>query len=163
MPASMPSSLALRQATLDDQAVIVEFNRRLARETEARELDLRLVGPGVARVLSDPHHGLYFVAERDGEIVGQLMITREWSDWRCGEFWWIQSVYVVAGHRRSGVFRALYQHVLGQARARGDICGLRLYVEEDNLPAQATYRAEGMDLTGYRVMEVDFRAAQKAR
>lgn len=158
MPASSLPVPTLRQATASDHAVIVDFNLRLAKESEGRSLDPALLGPGVACVLQDPSHGLYFVAERAGEVVGQLLITREWSDWRCGVFWWIQSVYVAAGHRRSGVFSALYQHVLEQARGRQDVCGLRLYVEKHNTRAQATYLAAGLQMSDYQVMELDFRS-----
>ena len=152
----------IRDAQLADLDTIVEFNLRLARESEQRELDRSLLVPGVRRILEDSSHGCYHLAQRGSEIAGQLMITREWSDWRCGEFWWIQSVYVAPEHRRQGVFSALYRHVLEQARARTDICGIRLYVEDENTRAQTTYRAAGMHPTGYRVMEVDFRSAAKA-
>ena len=157
MPDANDITLSIREAGLADLDTIVEFNRLLALETESRVLDPALLVPGVRRLLEHPVHGVYFIAERAGQVVGQLMLTHEWSDWRCGEFWWIQSVYVQAAHRRSGVFRALYQHLLRLARERVDVCGLRLYVEHDNARAQATYLDQGMQMTEYRVMEVDFR------
>jgi GNAT superfamily N-acetyltransferase len=146
-------SLTLRHATVADSDTVCEFNRRLAWETEHKRLDDRLLTAGVAAALADPVRGTYHVAERDGVVVGQLLITTEWSDWRNGWFWWIQSVYVVAEARGQGVFRALYQHVAKEAETRGDVVGLRLYVERDNLRAQAVYEHLGMAAPGYHVME----------
>ncbi len=137
--------LTLRQATPADRSVIAEFNRRLAFESENKTLDPEVLAAGVAAVLADPSRGVYYVAEDGGEIVGQLMITTEWSDWRNGWFWWIQSVYVREEARRRGVFRALYTHAFAEARRRGDVVGLRLYVERDNVRAQETYRGLGME------------------
>ncbi|MCC5870650.1 MAG: GNAT family N-acetyltransferase [Gammaproteobacteria bacterium] len=154
---AQPPALQIRTALIDDLDTIVEFNQRLAMESEARALDAQRLVPGVRRVLTDASLGVYYVASLDQRIVGQLMLTREWSDWRCGDFWWIQSVYVVKEHRRGGIFSALYAHVLELARSREDVCGLRLYVESDNTRAQATYERQGMQMTGYRVMEIDFR------
>ena len=155
MPAQTPP-LRLRAARSTDIDTLVEFNQRLAMESEHRTLEPQRLVPGVRRLLADPSLGVYYVAENEERVVGQLMLTREWSDWRCGSFWWIQSVYVHRDYRRSGVFSALYQFVLAQARASGDVCGLRLYVETDNAGAQATYERQGMRMTGYRVMEIDF-------
>jgi GNAT superfamily N-acetyltransferase len=145
--------LTLRQAAPADAAVIAEFNRRLAWESEHKALDLAKLQPGVAAVLADPARGVYFVAELEGEVVGQLAITYEWSDWRNGWFWWIQSVYVREDARKSGVFRLLYHHVAALARERGDVIGLRLYVETDNQRARQTYDRLGMAQTGYLIME----------
>jgi ribosomal protein S18 acetylase RimI-like enzyme len=127
-------------------------------ETERRALDPAVVGAGVAAVLADADHGRYWLAESDGTVAGQLLITYEWSDWRNGRLWWIQSVYVDPEHRRRGVFRALYRHVEALARRDRACCGLRLYVEKSNRQAQRTYRALGMSLTDYAVMELDFGA-----
>jgi GNAT superfamily N-acetyltransferase len=113
-------------------------------------------------VLDDPAHGRYFVAEAGGRPVGQLMITYEWSDWRNGRFWWIQSVYVLPDARRGGVFRALFRHLEDMARDDPGVCGIRLYVERDNLRAQATYRHCGLADAGYAVMEVDYSGAVQA-
>src|SRR5947209_5637021 len=104
----------------------------LAFETEHRQLDQSRVAAGVLALLSDPAKGIYFVAETGGTFAGQLLITYEWSDWRNGNFWWIQSVYVVKTVRQRGVFRALFEHIHELARARKDVCGLRLYMETDN-------------------------------
>jgi ribosomal protein S18 acetylase RimI-like enzyme len=145
--------LKLRRATPADAAVIAEFNRCLAHETEGRTLDDATLSAGVAAVLADGTRGLYFVAERDGAVVGQLMITTEWSDWRNGWIWWIQSVYVRKDARRQGVFRALYRHVEAAARADPQVVGLRLYVESENHAAQQTYLEMGMERTGYLVLE----------
>jgi ribosomal protein S18 acetylase RimI-like enzyme len=143
----------VRRATPADAGVITEYNLRLARESEGKELDPAVLSAGVAAVLGDPVRGLYFVAELDGRVVGQLMITTEWSDWRNGWIWWIQSVYVHEEARRQGVFRALYDHVVATARADGGVAGLRLYVESGNLAAQQTYRRLGMEPAGYFVLE----------
>jgi GNAT superfamily N-acetyltransferase len=101
-------------------------------------------------------HGRYYIAEIDNVIVGQLLITYEWSDWRNGLFWWIQSVYVVAEHRRRGVFSRLYKTISDMAQEDGTVCGIRLYVEEENGRARDTYLSRGMSMTGYEVMEIDF-------
>ena len=134
----------LRRATPADAAVLADFNARLAQETEGKTLDRATVEAGVAAQLADESRGVYFVAERDGAVVGQLAITTEWSDWRNGWFWWIQSVYVRHDARRQGVFRALYAHVHEEAKRRGDVIGLRLYVERDNSAAQQTYLGLGL-------------------
>jgi GNAT superfamily N-acetyltransferase len=153
--------LRIRDATLADAATIAEFNSRMAEETEGRPLDPGLIGPGVIAVLNDPARGRYWVAEVDGQLVGQIMVTWEWSDWRNGTMWWIQSVYVAPEFRRRGVFSGLYRQVESHARASADACGLRLYVEKDNSRAVQTYLALGMNLPGYQVMEVDFRKSRQ--
>ncbi len=146
-------SVAVRRAGLGDAEVIAEFNRRLADETEGRALDAALLRAGVEAGLADENKALYFVAEDAGEVVGQLMLTREWSDWRNGWMWWIQSVYVRADTRRRGIFRALYRFVYETARADTEVIGLRLYVEHANGAAQQTYERLGMTRTGYLVFE----------
>ncbi len=148
--------LTVRDANPVDAATIAAFNSAMAIETEGRPLDPELINPGVERVLGDVARGRYWVAESEGAIVGQLMVTYEWSDWRNGMLWWIQSVYVDKRFRRQGVFTALYRHVERLARADPDCCGMRLYVEQSNRRAQATYEALGMVNPGYEVMEVDF-------
>jgi ribosomal protein S18 acetylase RimI-like enzyme len=114
-------------------------------------------------LLRDPWKGRYFIAEVDGRVVGQTMITYEWSDWRNGMFWWIQSVFVDPQHRQRGVLRALYRHIEEAARRDPTACGIRLYVEDANLRAKETYRALGMVRGGYEVYEVDFRAPAKSQ
>lgn len=142
----------IRPARPEDAPFIVDANCRMALETEDLMLDRPTVELGVAAVLHDPTRGLYFLAEQDGRPVGQLMITFEWSDWRNGNLWWLQSVYVVPEFRRRGVFTALYRHLRALAEQSG-AAGVRLYVEENNTIAQQTYRRLGMDMSHYRVME----------
>jgi len=145
--------LRVRAAAPADLAVVCDFNSLLAKESEGKTLDQDLLRPGVAAVLADPHKGRYFLAEKDGHIVGQLAITFEWSDWRNGWFWWIQSVYVRPEARRIGVFRALFEHVRDAAVRDSEVIGIRLYVERDNHAAHGTYQRLGLDWTGYQVME----------
>lgn len=146
----------VRAATESDLELLVEFNQRLARETEGRELDAARLGRGVRRQLAEPSRGEYWLAEHEGEPVGSLAVTREWSDWRDGWFWWIQSVYVRAEARRLGVYRALHTGVRERALAAGDVCGLRLYVERQNAAAMQTYAAVGMSEAVYALWEEDF-------
>jgi len=152
------TDLSIRSAHVADAAALAAFNIAMARETENLALDPAIVSSGVAAVLSDPTKGLYFIAEIDGHRAGCLMITHEWSDWRNGDIWWIQSVYVHPDFRRRGVFKALYRHVERAARQAGAV-GIRLYVEKENTPAQATYMSLGMELSHYRLMEVFFAPA----
>ena len=148
-------SFAIRPATSADTKQIAEFNRRLAEETESKHLDVPTVLAGVQALLDAPEHGRYYVVESDDVVIGQLLLTYEWSDWRNGRFWWIQSVYVAPSHRRQGVFSALYGHVEELARQDPAVCGLRLYVEAHNADALETYRALGMSATGYHVLEIE--------
>jgi GNAT superfamily N-acetyltransferase len=141
---------------LADAAVIAEFNIRLAEETEALTLDVECVNAGVAALLNDPAKGLYYVAESNDAIIGQLMITYEWSDWRNGNIWWLQSVYVKPQFRQLGVFRALFNHLVELARARPDVCGLRLYMHAENAKARHCYERLGMKQTKYEVFELAF-------
>jgi GNAT superfamily N-acetyltransferase len=143
----------IRPAQLSDTEFIARSNERMALETEHKVLPPATIRAGVARVLADPQLGRYFVAELDGQPVGCLMITYEWSDWRNGMFWWVQSVYVEPAHRGRGVYRSLYQHVKQVAAAEGGCCGFRLYVEKDNLRAQQTYQRLGMSPTDYLMFE----------
>jgi ribosomal protein S18 acetylase RimI-like enzyme len=145
--------LSIRRAVEGDAAVIVEFNRLLAEESEGKTLDRAVLTAGVAAGLADPSKSVYFLAEEDGVAVGQIMYTTEWSDWRNGWFWWIQSVYVRPEARRQGVFRALFEHVQKAAKADGQVIGLRLYVERENHVAQETYQRMGMEPAGYLVFE----------
>jgi GNAT superfamily N-acetyltransferase len=148
--------LTIRPARPADAAVIADFNSRLAWETEQRRLASATVRRGVEALLSDPAKGIYFVAEVEGKVVGQLLITYEWSDWRNGNFWWIQSVYVAADFRQAGVFRALFDEVRRRARDRHDVCGLRLYVERHNTRAQQAYEKLGMGRAHYEIFELDW-------
>lgn len=152
------SAVHIRPARLDDLETVVDFNASIARETEGKALQLDLLRRGVEAALTNPHHCAYFVAEVEGRIVGQTMLTYEWSDWRNGRFWWIQSVYVISEYRRQGIFRSLYRHIQSLARESRECCGLRLYVEEHNHVAQQTYKELGMNPTGYLVLEEDWTA-----
>ena len=145
--------LTLRPGEWRDAETIAGFNRAMALETEGRGLQAERSLAGAQRLLRDPALGFYLVAEREGAVVGSLMVTYEWSDWRNGHFWWIQSVYVVPHARRSGVFRALYRHVREMVQRDANVCGLRLYVETSNARAQATYASLGMERTHYLVYE----------
>ncbi|MEO7052974.1 MAG: GNAT family N-acetyltransferase [Rhodanobacter sp.] len=144
--------LLIRAATTTDIADLANWNQAMAWETEHRRLDPELVRRGVAGVLEQPRRGFYLVAEHDGLAVGSLLLTYEWSDWRCGDFWWIQSVYVAPAARRGGVFRALYAAVQQRATAAGAV-GLRLYVETENQRAQQTYAGLGMQPCHYLMYE----------
>jgi GNAT superfamily N-acetyltransferase len=146
--------LTVRPPTPADVPVLVEYNRRLARETESKELDPATLAAGISAALADPgRKGPYFLACDADDIVGQMQVTYEWSDWRNGWFWWVQGVYVRADARGRGVFRILYEHVRERARAAGDVIGLRLYVERDNAVAQATYERLGMAVLSYDMMQ----------
>jgi ribosomal protein S18 acetylase RimI-like enzyme len=143
----------VRQAGPQDEEVIVDFNCRLASESENKQLDRPTVQIGVRNLLANSHHGRYFVASLGGRIVGQMMHTFEWSDWRNGEIWWLQSVYVHPDFRRQGVFRRLIEHIQSEAATSPQVVGLRLYVEEHNTVAQATYERLGLRAAGYVVMQ----------
>ena len=147
--------LSVRLAAPSDVSIIAEFNAAMAKETEEIELNRERLRKGVEALFADPSKGLYYIAESNGIIAGQMMITYEWSDWRNATFWWIQSVYVLPEYRRHGVFRALYRSIETIARTRGDVCGVRLYVEKDNDRAQKTYEALGMKHSHYEMMEID--------
>lgn len=143
----------IRRATLDDAAKIAEFQVAMAAESEGTELDGAMVLRGVAEGLKDEAKGLYLVAcEAGGEVVGSLLITREWSDWHSTWYWWIQSVYVRPEYRRQGAYRALYAEVKKLAREAGVHC-VRLYADRHNLPALSTYRSLGMEESHYLLFE----------
>src|ERR1700681_4568479 len=131
--------IIVRPATIDDAEFIAKGNAQMALETEGRTLDPTILRAGVRAVFNDPARGFYLIAQIDGQPAGQMMITYEWSDWRNGVFWWIQSVYTVPELRGRGVFKSLYSHVESLARESGGVCGLRLYVEAHNQRAQAAY------------------------
>lgn len=141
--------LQIREATPADIDDLVRYNRAIAQETEGKDLDEATVLRGVTAVFGDRTKGRYLVAEQDGKVVGQLMLTTEWSDWRNGWYWWIQSVYVTKSARGNGVFRALYTEVERQAQADPEVIGLRLYVEHENAAARATYARLGMEEEPY--------------
>ena len=162
VPVTMPSldRLIIRPARLDDLDVLVQFSAAMALETESRKLDAARLRSGTASVFDAPARGFYRVAEIPGPpaggVIGQLLITFEWSDWRNATFWWIQSVYVHPDWRRLGVYRRMHEAIVAEARARPDVCGIRLYVDRENRVAQAVYDRVGLSPSSYQVFENDF-------
>ncbi|HIG40424.1 MAG: GNAT family N-acetyltransferase [bacterium] len=163
--------MQVRIATLKDREIIARFNQQMAQETENKVLPDNVINPGVTQLINSSNNGFYLVAtdvatdtganpSEEEKILGCLGITFEWSDWRNGLFWWIQSVYVDKSARRQGVFKSLYQTVSELAKKEGNVCGIRLYVEKDNTTAQQTYLNFGMIETEYRIMEVDWGSAR---
>ena len=152
----MNSKIKIRKAKSADAGSIADFNIAMALETENKKLSPAKIGPGVRALFSKPEYGFYIVAEIDGAVAGSLMVTYEWSDWRNGLFWWIQSVYVRPEFRRNGVYRAMFSYIKDLAGQNPGICGCRLYVEQDNVVAQKTYKSLGMEETHYRLFEEIF-------
>ena len=150
---ALGGALSVRAAVLADAPRLVDWNLRLALESEGLHLDVERLSLGVRAALADPARGRYFLVERAGEALGGLFVTLEWSDWRNGWWWWIQSVYVEPAARRQGVYDALHHHLEARARAAGGVVGLRLYVEQHNERAQRTYLRLGMGDSGYRLLE----------
>jgi ribosomal protein S18 acetylase RimI-like enzyme len=149
----MLNEIQVRIAETKDIETIAEFNTAMAWETEGKQLNPSTIRRGIRAVLDDSDYGLYVVAQSDGEVVGCLLITYEWSDWRSSLFWWIQSLYVQPAFRRRGVFRQLHDFVRAQALRRPEVCGIRLYVEQSNRVAQDAYRRIGMKPTAYQIYE----------
>lgn len=156
-PANQP---IVRQASQADLESIVAFSMAMALETEARKLDGSRLREGTRSLLDSPAHGFFMVAEapqiNPPQLIGQLMITFEWSDWRNAVFWWVQSVYVAPAWRRRGVYRLMHDHIVAQAKADPKVCGIRLYVERDNRTAQTVYQRVGLAPSAYTVYEQDF-------
>ena len=152
----MSDELSVRSAEDRDLETLAKFNIALAWETEQKRLELPVVTAGLQTLLKDSRHGFYTVAEVAGEVVGCIMITYEWSDWRCGSFWWIQSVYVSPEFRRQGIFSKLYEFLKEKASHEENVCGFRLYVEHSNLAGQSTYAGVGMKETSYKFYEESF-------
>lgn len=155
MPADTepPPSLLVRPARREEAATIAAFQLRMARETEDLGLDPGILAAGVEGVFAEPGRGLYWVAEEQGRIVGSLLTTYEWSDWRNGTIWWIQSVYVLPERRGRGVYRRLYEHLLAAVAADPGVRGLRLYVERRNAAAKRVYERLGMTKEHYELYE----------
>src|SRR5436190_5161215 len=145
--------IRINEATVTDAPPIIEFQQAMARETESIELDGPVVTRGVHAVFDDASRGRYFVAEAAGEVIASLLITYEWSDWRNGNVWWIQSVYVRPAFRRRGIYARMYEHVKAIAERDANIRGIRLYVDRRNTPAQDVYRRCGMNGEHYLVFE----------
>lgn len=143
----------IRLARKEDASAMVEFNQAMALETEGKTLDSQVLHSGVGKVFEDDEKGFYVVAEDAGKIVGGLMVTFEWSDWRDGWFWWIQSVYILPRFRGKRIYSLLYEFVKNEAKKQGDICGFRLYVEKENERAQRVYEKLGMAETHYLMYE----------
>jgi GNAT superfamily N-acetyltransferase len=152
----VPDELLVRDAREADIETLAKFNIALAWETEQKKLELPVVTRGLQTLLKNPEHGFYTVGEVAGRVVGCIMITYEWSDWRCARFWWVQSVYVDPEFRRQGVFRRLYEHLKQKAKADPDVCGFRLYVEESNFAGQSTYAGVGMEEISFKFFEESF-------
>jgi len=153
---SRDHAVTFRIGIKDDIDTIAAFNVAMAHETEDIELDIDRVRKGVTNLVEHPERGFYTVAVASDRVVGCCLVTSEWSDWRNGMFWWIQSVYVIPEFRRKGVFTGLYGHVKDLAEKDGTVCGFRLYVERENTAAQRTYKSMGMKETYYRMFEEEF-------
>ena len=143
----------IREASPADKKILMGFQKNMALETEGLKLDEKVLKHGLESILNDPAKGRYFVAEDQDETIGCLMITPEWSDWRNGTVWWIQSVYVDKEYRRKGVYRKLYQYIQRFVNSNPDYKGIRLYVEKNNTTAQEVYKALGMDGEHYSLFE----------
>lgn len=154
--------LCVRPARVEDLDILTTFSAAMAWETEQRRLDVTRLRQGTQAVIDRPERGQFYVTElrqeppADTVIVGQLLITYEWSDWRNAQFWWIQSVYVTPHWRRHGVYRAMHRTIVELARSRTDVCGVRLYVEGDNAIAKQVYERVGLFSSTYRIYESDF-------
>lgn len=145
--------MKIRFAEKADGQAMVEFNQAMALETEGKRLDSQVLTSGVEAVFDDDKKGFYVVAEDDGKIVGGLMVTFEWSDWRNGWFWWIQSVYILPEYRGKRIYSFLYDFVKNEAQKQGNVCGFRLYVEKENERAQKVYEKLGMESSHYLMYE----------
>ena len=143
----------IRIAGPSDGQAMVEFNQAMALETEGKHLSDETLSSGVEAVFSDPNKGFYVVTENDGHIVGGLMVTYEWSDWRNKWFWWIQSVYILPEARGQRIYSQMYDFVKERASSAGNVCGFRLYVENDNAHAQKVYDSVGMHASHYLMYE----------
>jgi GNAT superfamily N-acetyltransferase len=143
----------VRPATATDAASITRFQQQMAKETEGITLDADTVGKGVSAVFEDPSRGIYYVLEVEGQVIASLLITYEWSEWRNGQVWWIQSVYVERDFRGQGIFKQLYAYIQSLATSDENICGIRLYVDNTNAAAQKVYQSIGMNGDHYKVYE----------
>ncbi|MFW2490729.1 GNAT family N-acetyltransferase [Clostridium chromiireducens] len=145
----------IRKAEIRDLETVVKFNYNLAKETEDKELDLEILSKGVKSILTDSSKGQYYVYEVDNKVVGQIMYTYEWSDWRNGTFLWVQSVYVDADYRKKGIYKKLYHNIKNICDNDENIAGIRLYVEKENVNAKSTYKSLGMCECNYHMYEYE--------
>ena len=148
--------IIIRYANKNDISIIVNFNSGMALETENKQLDSATVHKGVEAVLKNKELGFYLIAESDGVPVGQLMVTKEWSDWRNRAFWWIQSVYVRRDFRKNGIYKKFYTEVNRLAKESTQVCGIRLYMDKNNTKAQKVYSKLGMTESNYLFFEEDW-------
>jgi GNAT superfamily N-acetyltransferase len=145
--------ISIRPALQEDSPYLIDFQQRMAMETENVKLDAAVLAEGLKRLFDDPAKGKYFVAEDSGEEIGCLMITFEWSEWRCGNVLWIQSVYIKPSHRGKGVFKKMYEHIKSLVTPQSEYRGIRLYVDKTNAAAQKVYEKLGMNGEHYQVFE----------
>ena len=145
--------IIVRPAVFDDAIAIIDFQLKMAMETESLELDHHTVTQGVHKVFEDPNKGSYYVAVDSGNVIGSLMTTYEWSDWRCGTVIWIQSVYIMSNYRGQGVYKKLYEYIQQLITPESGYRGIRLYVDKTNQPAQRVYEKLGMNGEHYQVYE----------
>ncbi len=146
-------SKVIRKATRADIQALVDFNTAMAFETEGITLDQHIIKSGVQELFHDPTKGFYIVCEIENSVRACLMITYEWSDWRNGNFWWIQSVYVQKEYRQLGLYKLMYDHIKTTVLKSGEVAGIRLYVDDDNLIAQNVYQKLGMQKSNYQIFE----------
>ncbi len=145
--------IEIRPATPDDSQYIIEFQQKMALETENVQLDTAVLAQGLKLLFEDPARGNYYVAADNREVIGCMMITYEWSEWRCGNVLWIQSVYITPSHRGRGVFKKMYEYMKGMVTPGSGYTGIRLYVDKTNLAAQKIYEKLGMNGDHYQVYE----------
>ncbi|HWQ65995.1 MAG TPA: GNAT family N-acetyltransferase [Methanospirillum sp.] len=148
--------IVIRPAAPEDTEEIIRNTERMAMESEGRLLNPERVRAGVTHLIHDHSRGFYLIADVDGMLAGQLMVTYEWSDWHCGDYWWIQSVYIAPHLRRKGIFTTLYQNIIKRATESEQVVGVRLYVETENHTAKKTYQTLGMNQTQYEMFESQF-------
>ena len=148
--------MKITQPGIEDINSLVNFNIKMAKETENKILNKKIVTKGVSEVLTDTTLGYYVIAKNKNTILGSLMITYEWSDWRNGMFWWIQSVYVEKEYRQQGVYKKMYSYIKDKALKDNSCTGIRLYVEQENKIAQSVYTKLEMKETHYKLFEIDF-------
>lgn len=146
-------SMIFREATLNDKKLIADFQVRMAKETEGIDLNEEVCRKGVENVFADNTLGVYYVCEMEGSVVSSLLITYEWSDWKCAVVWWIQSVYVLPDYRKRGIFSGFYDYIKTLARQNNNVRGIRLYVDKRNTVAQKTYEKLGMNGEHYKLYE----------